>query len=107
MLAAVTPKTRLIFVPNPNNPTGTLLSQGAIDDFMSRISENVIAVFDEAYFEFLDRPPDTLRFVREGRTSLFCARFRKFMDWPACASAMPLGRLIWSRCSTRQGNRLT
>ena len=77
MLAAVTPKTRLIFVPNPNNPTGTLLSQGAIDDFMSRISENVIVVFDEAYFEFLDRPPDTLRFVREGRNIVVLRTFSK------------------------------
>jgi len=77
MLAAVTPKTRLIFVPNPNNPTGTLLSQEAIDDFMSRISENVIVVFDEAYFEFLDRPPDTLRFVREGRNVIVLRTFSK------------------------------
>jgi len=77
MLAAITPKTRLIFVPNPNNPTGTLLSQQAIDDFMSRIPENVIVVFDEAYFEFLDRPPDTLRFVRQGRKIVVLRTFSK------------------------------
>jgi histidinol-phosphate aminotransferase len=77
MLAAITPKTRLIFLPNPNNPTGTLLSQPAIDHFMSRISENVIVVFDEAYFEFLDDPPDTLRFVREGRNIVVLRTFSK------------------------------
>jgi histidinol-phosphate aminotransferase len=77
MLAAITSKTRLIFIPNPNNPTGTLLSQQAIDDFMSRIGENVIVVFDEAYFEFLDRPPDTLRFVREGRNIVVLRTFSK------------------------------
>ncbi len=77
MLAAITPKTRLIFVPNPNNPTGTLLSQRAIDNFMSRISENVIVVFDEAYFEFLDRPPDTLQFVRDGRNIVVLRTFSK------------------------------
>jgi histidinol-phosphate aminotransferase len=77
MLAAITPKTRLIFVPNPNNPTGTLLSQQAIDDFMSRIPENIIVVFDEAYFEFLDRPPDTLRFVRKGRNIVVLRTFSK------------------------------
>ena len=77
MLAAITPKTRLIFVPNPNNPTGTLLSQREIDHFMSRISENVIVVFDEAYFEFLDHPPDTLRFVREGRNIVVLRTFSK------------------------------
>jgi histidinol-phosphate aminotransferase len=77
MLAAITPKTRLIFVPNPNNPTGTLLSQRAIDDFIARIAENVIVVFDEAYFEFLDRPPDTLHFVREGRNIVVLRTFSK------------------------------
>jgi histidinol-phosphate aminotransferase len=77
MLTAITPKTRLIFVPNPNNPTGTLLSQRAIDDFMSRIPEQVIVVFDEAYFEFLDRPPDTLRFVRESRNIVVLRTFSK------------------------------
>lgn len=77
MLAAITPKTRLIFVPNPNNPTGTLLSQRAIDDFMSHITENVIVVFDEAYFEFLDAPPDTLRFVRQGRNVIVLRTFSK------------------------------
>ena len=77
MLAAITPKTRLIFVPNPNNPTGTLLSQRAIDDFIARIAENVIVVFDEAYFEFLDSPPDTLRFIREGRNIVVLRTFSK------------------------------
>jgi histidinol-phosphate aminotransferase len=77
ILTAITPKTRLIFIPNPNNPTGTLLSQKAIDDFMSRVSENVIVVFDEAYFEFLDDPPDTLKFVRQGRNIVVLRTFSK------------------------------
>lgn len=77
MAAAITPKTRLIFVPNPNNPTGTLISQREIDHFMSRISENVIVVFDEAYLEFLDDPPDTLRFVREGLNVVVLRTFSK------------------------------
>jgi len=77
MLAAVTPKTRLIFIPNPNNPTGTLLSQREIDHLMSRVSKNVIVVFDEAYFEFLDDPPDTLQFVREGRNIVVLRTFSK------------------------------
>ncbi len=76
-LEAITPKTRLIFVPNPNNPTGTLVSQSAIADFMSRVPANIIVVFDEAYFEFLDDPPDTLRFVREGRHVVVLRTFSK------------------------------
>ena len=77
MLEAVTAKTRLIFIPNPNNPTGTLSSQHAIDSFISRVPEKVIVVFDEAYFEFLDDSPDTLRFIREGRHVVVLRTFSK------------------------------
>ena len=76
-LAAITSKTRLIFIPNPNNPTGTLVSQRTIDSFMSRMPDGIIVVFDEAYFEFLDDPPDTLRFVRDGRNVVVLRTFSK------------------------------
>lgn len=76
-LEAITPKTRLIFIPNPNNPTGTLVSQVAIERFMSRIPDSIIVVFDEAYFEFLDDPPDTLRFVCEKRNVVVLRTFSK------------------------------
>jgi histidinol-phosphate aminotransferase len=76
-LQAITPKTRLIFIPNPNNPTGTLVSQDAIDHFMSLVPNKVMVIFDEAYFEFLDDPPDTLRFVREGRNVIVLRTFSK------------------------------
>ena len=77
MLEAITRKTRLIFIPNPNNPTGTLVSQHAIESFMSCVPGNIIVVFDEAYYEFLDDPPDTLRFVREGRNVVVLRTFSK------------------------------
>jgi histidinol-phosphate aminotransferase len=77
MLDAMTPKTRVIFIANPNNPTGALISQGKIDEFMSRLPENIIVVFDEAYFEFLDNPPDTLQYVREGRNIVVLRTFSK------------------------------
>jgi len=76
-LEAITPKTRLIFIPNPNNPTGTLVSACAIAHFMSRVPDTVIVVFDEAYFEFLDDSPDTLRFVRERRNVVVLRTFSK------------------------------
>jgi histidinol-phosphate aminotransferase len=76
-LDAITAKTRIIFIPNPNNPTGTLISQRDIDRFMSRIPNSIIVVFDEAYFEFLDDPPDTLRFVRDGRNVVVLRTFSK------------------------------
>ena len=67
MAAAITPRTRLVFVANPNNPTGTLVGQEEIDRFMAKVPDHVVVVFDEAYFEFLEVPLDTLRYVREGR----------------------------------------
>jgi len=67
ILAAITPQTRLIFIANPNNPTGTLLQQETINAFMARVPNEVVVVFDEAYFEYLDDPPDTLQFVRANR----------------------------------------
>jgi histidinol-phosphate aminotransferase len=77
MIAAITPKTRLIFVANPNNPTGTLAGQDEIDRFVERVPENIVIVFDEAYFEYLDDPPDTLRFVRAGRNVAVLRTFSK------------------------------
>jgi len=76
-LDAMTSKTRLIFIPNPNNPTGTLISQHAIDSFMSRVPGRTIVVFDEAYFEFLNDPPDTLKFIRDGRNVVVLRTFSK------------------------------
>ncbi len=67
MAAAVTENTRLVFVANPNNPTGTQVTQEAIDKFIDSLPDHVVAVFDEAYFEFLDTPPDVLKHVHAGK----------------------------------------
>ena len=56
MLAAVSEKTRLIFIANPNNPTGTWLSFNAIHDFIKQIPSHVLLVVDEAYFEYANDP---------------------------------------------------
>ncbi|HYR59030.1 MAG TPA: histidinol-phosphate transaminase [Chthoniobacteraceae bacterium] len=77
MAAAITPKTREIFIANPNNPTGTLVSQDEIDRFMDKVRDDVIVVFDEAYHEFLENPPDTLKFVRDGRNVVVLRTFSK------------------------------
>ncbi len=77
MAAAITPATREVFVANPNNPTGTLVSQEEIDRFMDKVPDHVVVVFDEAYFEFLQNPPDTLKFIREGRNVVVLRTFSK------------------------------
>ena len=77
MLAAITPRTRQVFIANPNNPTGTMVGQEAIDRFMARVPDHVLVIFDEAYYEFLDNPPDVLRFVRENRNVVVMRTFSK------------------------------
>jgi histidinol-phosphate aminotransferase len=77
MFDAITPETRLIFIANPNNPTGAFLTEDKIDKFMARVPENIITVFDEAYFELLDDPPDMLRYVYEGRNIVVLRTFSK------------------------------
>lgn len=67
MAEAITPATRLVFIANPNNPTGTVVGQKEIDRFFEKVPDHVVVAFDEAYFEFFDGAPDTLKFVREGR----------------------------------------
>ncbi|MGI9089141.1 MAG: histidinol-phosphate transaminase [Chthoniobacterales bacterium] len=76
-IAAITPRTRLIFIANPNNPTGTLLSQQEIDGFINALPENIVVAFDEAYFEYVENPPDTLQFIRERKNVIILRTFSK------------------------------
>jgi len=77
MLAAIRPRTRQVFVANPNNPTGTLVGQDEIDRFMDQVPDHVLVIFDEAYYEFLDEAPDVLKYVREGRNVVVMRTFSK------------------------------
>lgn len=77
MAGAITPRTREIFIANPNNPTGTIISEEEIDRFMDRVPDRVVVVFDEAYHEFLEEPPDTLKYVRAGRNVVVLRTFSK------------------------------
>jgi len=77
MLAEIDDKTEIIFIANPNNPTGTLLDQKTLTDFLDRVPSPLIVVLDEAYYEFVDDPPDTLRYVREGRNVVVLRTFSK------------------------------
>jgi len=65
MLAAVEDNTRVIFIANPNNPTGTILSRAALLDFLEQVPSSVLVVLDEAYYEFLpeDLKPDSVNWL--------------------------------------------
>jgi len=63
---AITKKTRLVFIANPNNPTGTYVTKNEAEKFLKKIPSEVVVVFDEAYNEFVDTGsfPDTLKYVK-------------------------------------------
>jgi histidinol-phosphate aminotransferase len=92
MAAAITPNTKEIFIANPNNPTGTLVTQEQIDRFMEKVPPHVMVVFDEAYYEFLDNPPDTLKYVREGRNVIILRTFSKIQGLAGLRIGYGLGK---------------
>jgi histidinol-phosphate aminotransferase len=79
MAMAITPRTKLLFVCNPNNPTGTMVSATDIDALMAKVPAHVIVVFDEAYCEYARDPqfPDSLGYVRRGRHAIVLRTFSK------------------------------
>jgi histidinol-phosphate aminotransferase len=59
MLSAITPRTRVVWLANPNNPTGTFIPYPELKSFIEQVPEHVIVVLDEAYFEYLDPAAQT------------------------------------------------
>jgi histidinol-phosphate aminotransferase len=76
MAQLISDRTKLVFVCNPNNPTGTIVTRRETQAFMEVVPAHVLVVFDEAYFEFVDSDeyPDTLEYVHEGRTNVIVMR---------------------------------
>ncbi|MBI4549825.1 MAG: histidinol-phosphate transaminase [Candidatus Omnitrophica bacterium] len=76
LASLVDDRTRLIFIANPNNPTGTYVSRNELDDFLDRIPERVIVCLDEAYIDFVDAPdfPDGLFYVKLERKNVIVLR---------------------------------
>jgi histidinol-phosphate aminotransferase len=64
MLRAITSRTRIVFVANPNNPTGTLAPREEVIKFVNEVPDDVLLVMDEAYIDFLDDPLDLVSLVR-------------------------------------------
>lgn len=79
MADAITPKTRIVFIANPNNPTGTINTKSELDEFISRVPEGVLVVLDEAYYEYVLNPKyaDSMKHFRAGRDVLILRTFSK------------------------------
>lgn len=79
MLAAITDRTRMIFICNPNNPTGSMLTHEAMTSFLNNVPENVVVVIDEAYIDFVRDPTCAhgLDFLDENRAVVTLRTFSK------------------------------
>ena len=79
MADAITDATKVIFIANPNNPTGTMVTKDETERLMARVPDDVLVVFDEAYYEYVERPdyPQTLPYVEEGRNVIITRTFSK------------------------------
>ncbi len=72
-------KTKLVFICNPMNPTGTILNRDELDGFLEKTPPRTVVVLDEAYFHFVSDPhyPDGIDYVRQGRTVIVLRTFSK------------------------------
>lgn len=80
MAERVNSQTRLVFIANPNNPTGTIVSRAALDTFLSKMPDRVLTVIDEAYYEYaVSSPnyPQCLDYVREAKNVIVLRTFSK------------------------------
>lgn len=79
IIGNVRSKTKLIFICNPNNPTGTIVKEKELSDFLERLPGDVLVVLDEAYYEYVTAPdyPDSLKFVKEGKNVIVLRTFSK------------------------------
>ena len=79
MLKLVDKKTKLVFIANPNNPTGTYVTKYEVAEFLNALPESVIVVFDEAYNAFIDVDdyPDSLSYVRKKKNVIILRTFSK------------------------------
>jgi histidinol-phosphate aminotransferase len=76
---AITNRTRLVFICNPNNPSGTMATATDVDTFMHRVPDDVIVVFDEAYYEYVQDQhfPDSLKWVTQRHNVIVLRTFSK------------------------------
>ena len=79
MKAAITPKTKVVFIINPNNPTGTYVTDRELNEFFQGLREDIIVVFDEAYYEYATQKdyPQTMDYLKQGKNVIILRTFSK------------------------------
>jgi len=94
MLKRVNRRTKLVFICNPNNPTGTTISLEAFNDFISRLPERAVVVLDEAYGDFAENAfyPAGLDYIKEGKQVVVLRTFSKVYGLAGLRVGYALGR---------------
>jgi len=79
MLEAITPRTRLVFISNPNNPTGTIVKKEEVEKFLEKVPPHILVVFDEAYYEYVEDAsfPQLIPLLREKENLIILRTFSK------------------------------
>jgi len=79
MADAITSNTKIVFIANPNNPTGTMNTKAEFERFMKRIPEGILVICDEAYCEYVTKPdyPDSMKYLAQGKDILILRTFSK------------------------------
>jgi histidinol-phosphate aminotransferase len=104
MADAASPKTKMLFIANPNNPTGTVNTGAEFDRMMDRIPEGILVIVDEAYCEYVGNPEyvDSMKHFRDGRDILILRTFSKIYG----LAGLRIGYGIASRNIITQMNKL-
>jgi histidinol-phosphate aminotransferase len=94
MLKRINRKTKLVFICNPNNPTGTTVSQESFSHFLSKLPKRVIVVLDEAYGDFVEDPfyPSGLDYIKERKQIIVLRTFSKVFGLAGLRIGYALGR---------------
>jgi histidinol-phosphate aminotransferase len=79
VLGKITEKTKIVYLDNPMNPIGTMITQREVSEFIEKVPPDVIVAFDEAYYDYVEKDdyPDTLKFIEEGRNVIIFRTFSK------------------------------
>ena len=79
MFARITPRTKAVFIANPNNPTGTMVQREEFEWFLERVPEDIVVLVDEAYFDYVGDPdyPNSLDYLGVGKSIITVRTFSK------------------------------
>ena len=108
-LSVLTPAVKLIFIANPNNPTGTFIAKEELEAFIKAVPPNVVVVLDQAYDEYLapELQYDSTAWVRRHPNLIVSRTFPRLTAWPACASASASPSPALPICSTASASLST